>query len=105
MVTRRETQTVISKHARNATIILHYAESPGKQMEISYNTKCVILFFILLYDHTLLSLPISLFRSASRPRSNFPYRRCRWPRENARFLLASDHSHAPLLLPRCPCVA
>ena len=36
-------------------------------MVIVYNTKCVILFFILLYDHTFLSLPISLFESTSPP--------------------------------------
>ena len=38
------------------------------------------------------------------PRSNCPYRRCRWPRENARLQLASDHSHALLPLPCWPWV-
>ena len=47
---------------------------------------------------------ISLFKSASAPRSNCPYRRCRWPRENARLQLASDHSHALLPLPCWPWV-
>ena len=68
-------------------------------------TKVHYSAFILLYDHAFLSLRISLFKPASAPRSNCPYRRCRWPRENARLLLASDHSHALLPLPRWPCAA